>query len=91
MASLQSFIASKQQRTLVALTEAVSHLSATLLQYYLEEVIPYSTGPPWLREALDEEINNVHHASACAPDMFRFIQGEMQRWVQEGFSILLSI
>ena len=28
--------------------------------------------------------------SACAPDMVRFIQGELQRWVQYVFRILLS-
>ena len=35
-ASLQAFVASKQQRTLEVLLEAVSHVVATLLQSYAD-------------------------------------------------------
>ena len=63
---------------------------ATLLQPYVEEGIPATTGPPWLRMALDEATQNRPHASACAPDMVSFIQGELRRRVQDGFSIFLS-
>ena len=76
-ASLQAFIASKQRSTLGALPEAVTPLAATLLQSYVEEGIPATTGPPWSRMALDEAIHNGPHASACAPDMVSFIQGEL--------------
>ena len=44
-----------------------------------------------MRKALDEAIHNGPHASACAPDMVSFIQGELRRWIQDGFSILLSV
>ena len=63
-ASLQAFVTSKQQITLRALPEAVTHPAATLLQYYVEEGIPANTGPPWLRAELDEEIKNRLHVSA---------------------------
>ena len=33
---------------------------------------------------------NGPHTSACAPDTVCFIRGELQRRVQDGFSILLS-
>ena len=89
-APLEDFIASKQQITLGALSEAVTHPAATLLQSYVEEGIPVNTGPPWSRKALNEAIHNGPHASACAPDMVRFIRGELRRRIQDGFSILLS-
>ena len=88
--TLQDFIAYKQQRTLGAPPDVVSHPTATLLQSYVEEGIPANIGPPWLRVALDEAINNGPHASVCAPGMVIFIRGEMQRQVQDIFSILLS-
>ena len=47
-ASLQDFISSKKRIILGALLEAVSQPAATLLQYYVEEGIPTSTGPTWL-------------------------------------------
>ena len=87
--SLQAFITSKQQRTLGVLPEAVSHPADTLIRSYVEKGIPASTGPLWLRSALYEAIKNGSHASACAPEMVRFIRGELQRQVQDGFSILL--
>ena len=39
---------------------------------------------------LDEDIRNRPHASSCAPDMVSFIQRDLWRRVQDGFSILLS-
>ena len=39
---------------------------------------------------MEEAIRKGQHVSACAPDMVRFIQGELQRWVQYVFRILLS-
>ena len=63
---------------------------ATLFQSYVKEDIPATTGRPWLRTTLDEAIWNGPHASACAPDMVSFIQGELRQRVQDGFSILLS-
>ena len=89
--SLQSFVASKQQRTLGALPEAVSHPAATLLHSYVEEGIPSGTLPPWSRAGLNKAIQNGPHASACARDMVSFIQGELQPRFQYGFSILLSV
>ena len=38
---------------------------------------------------MDKAINNRLHVSACALDMVCFIREEMQRRVQDGFSILL--
>ena len=61
-ASLQAFIASKQQTTLGAVLEAVSHPASTFLQSYVKEGIPANTGPQWLREALEKVINNRPHA-----------------------------
>ena len=89
-ASLQAFIDSKKKITLGALPEAVTHPAATLLQSYVEEGIPDTIGPLWLRTALDEAIQNGQHASACAPDMVSFILGYLQRRFQGRFSILLS-
>ena len=89
-ASLQTYIYSKQQRILGALQEAITHPVATLFQSYVKEDIPATTGLPWLRTTLDEAIWNGPHASACAPDMVSFIQGELRQRVQDGFSILLS-
>ena len=89
-ASLEAFIASKQRSTLGALPELVTHPAATLLQSYVEEGIPITTGPPCLRRALDEAIRNGPHASACAPDMVRFIQGELRRRIQDGFSTIFG-
>ena len=57
--SLQEFIASKQQETLGALLEAVSHPTATLLQSYVDEGIHVIMGSPWLRADLDESIRNM--------------------------------
>ena len=74
-ASLWAFIVSKQQSTLGALTEAVARPAATLLQSYVKEGIPATTGPPWSRTALDEAIRNKTHASACTLDMVSFIWG----------------
>ena len=88
--SLQAFIDSEQRRTLGAISEAVSHPAATLLQSYVEEGIPANIGPLWSRAALGEKIRNGPHASACALDMVSFIQERLQRRVQGGFSILLS-
>ena len=79
--SLQAFLASKQQITLGALPEAVTHPAATLLQSYVEEDIPTTAGPPWSKTALDEAIRNRPHAPACAPDMVIFIRGDLQRRV----------
>ena len=62
----------------------------TLFQSYIEEGIPISMVPPWFRSDLDEAIRNGPHASACAPDMVRFIRGEKQWGVQDIFSILLT-
>ena len=70
--------------------EEVAHPAATLLQSYVEEGIPATTGPPWSKTALDEAILNGPHASVCAPDMVNFIRGELRWQVQDGFSILLS-
>ena len=53
-ASLQAFIAFKQRSTLGALPEVVTHPVANLLQSYMEEGIPATTGLPWLRMALDK-------------------------------------
>ena len=39
---------------------------------------------------MDEAILNGPHASACVPDVVRFIRGELWRRLQDGFSILLS-
>ena len=39
---------------------------------------------------MDEAIHNGPHASAYAPDMVRFIRGELWWRIQDGFSILLS-
>ena len=89
-ASLQAFIASKKRSTLGALPKSVTHPAATLPQSYVEEVIPATTGPPCLRTALDEAIQNGPHVSACAPDMVSFIREELRRQAQDGFSILLS-
>ena len=47
VAPLQAFIASKRRSTLGALPEAVTHSAATLLQYYVEDDIPATTGSPW--------------------------------------------
>ena len=71
------------------ITDEVTHPAATLLQSYVEEGIPATTGTPWSRTALDEDIQNGLHESACAPDMVIFIQGDLRRRVQYGFSILL--
>ena len=57
---------------------------------YVEEGIPANTGPSWSRSALDEAIKNRPHTSECALDMASFIWGELQRLVQDEFSILLS-
>ena len=88
--SLQDFFVAKQQITLGALPEVVTHPAAILLQSYLEEGIPFTTGLLWSRRALDEAIHNGPHASACAPDMVSFIWGELWRRIQDGFSIPLS-
>ena len=40
---------------------AVLHLEASLLKYYVEKGIPVNTGPPWLREALE----NYQKRSLC--------------------------
>ena len=56
----------------------------------MEEGIPAITGKPWSRRDLDRAIQNEPHVSACAPDMVSFIRGELWRWIQDGFSILLS-
>ena len=77
VASLEDFIASKQQSTLEALPAAVTHPAATLLQSYVDEGIPVNTGPPWSRNSLDEAIHNGPHASVCALDIVSFIQGEL--------------
>ena len=45
--SLLDFIVSYQRGTLGALPESVLHPTASLLQSYIEEGIPDSTGPPW--------------------------------------------
>ena len=39
---------------------------------------------------MDKAIKNRPHGSECALDMVHFIWGDMQRQVQDGFSILLS-
>ena len=52
----------------------------------MEEGKPTNTGPLWSRAALDKAIRNGPHNL----DIFIFIQGELWRWVQDGFSILLS-
>ena len=57
----------------------------------MEEGIYSNKGLLWSRAALDKEITNELHASACAPDMVRFIQRELLRRVLDGFSILLSV
>ena len=72
------------------LPEAVTLLAATLLQSYVEEGIPVIKDPQWSRRALNEAIHYGLHVSACASDMVNFIQGELWRRIQDGFSILLS-
>ena len=89
MPSLLASIAPRQRVMLGTLPEAISHPEESLLQYYVEEVIPVSTGPPWSQEALENGIQNIPHVSACTPEIVWFIQGEMQRRVKGGFSILL--
>ena len=86
----QAFIYSKKRRNLGALREAVSQSAATLLHSYLEEGIPSNTCPPWSRLALDKAIKNGTHLSAYTLGMIIFIRGELQRQVQDVFSILLS-
>ena len=86
---LLAFIASRQRGTPGTLLSAVSHLAAALLQSYTEEGTPVRIGPPWLREALENAIQNGPHASACTQETIGFIQGNMQRRVNDGFSILL--
>ena len=44
--SILDFIASRQQGTLGALSEAVIHLLVALIQTYVEEGIPVQTGLP---------------------------------------------
>ena len=55
------------------LPEVVTYQAAIFIQFYVEKVLPDTTGTPWLRTALDEAIRNRLHASACAPDMVKFI------------------
>ena len=90
MPSLLAFIDPRQQGMVGALSEAVIHPAAALLQTYLETGIPVHTGPPWSRQALEHTIANRPHVWACSTDMIMFIHGEMQHRVQDGFSILLS-
>ena len=87
---LLEFLASKQRKTLVNLPKEVKHMSASLLHFYVEEGIPVHTGPPWSNQELETAISKWNHASACTPEIIRFIwRGGVQWRIQDGFSILL--
>ena len=88
---LTSCITSRQQSTLVALSEAVRHLAASLLRNYVDEGIPVHIGPAWTQRALEQAITKGPHASACAPKMTAFIRGEIRQHVQNLFIILLPV
>ena len=60
-----------------------------LLRTYVGEGIPSHTGPPWLPQALETAISKGSYALACTPEMTTFIRVEMQRRINNGFSILL--
>ena len=66
-ASLLSFLASKQRKTLGGLPKGVKHPAAALLHKYVEEGIPTHTGAPWSTEALENAISKGPHDSACTP------------------------
>ena len=66
----------------------MTHPAAELLRTYVEEGIPAHTGPLWLLQLKETAISGPH-TLACTPDMTTFIRGEMQRRVNNGFSILL--
>ena len=70
---------------------AIYHPTSALLQSYVEEGIPASTGTTWSRAALDEAIKNGPHASAYTPEMVGFIREEMQRMVHDGFRTLFPV
>ena len=72
---LLSFIASYQQGTLGMLSASAFRPAVALLQYYVEEGIPVSTVPPWLKEVLDNAIKNGPHASVYTPETEGFIWG----------------
>ena len=79
----------KPRKLLGTLTGAVQHLAAAFLHFYVEEGISVHTIPPWSSRALETTIPKGTNASACNPETVRFIWGEMQRRIQDGFSILL--
>ena len=88
---LLDFIASRQWGTLGMLLEAVLRPKAALIQTYIEEGILVHTGLPWSIQALENAINNKTHESAGTQEMVGFIQGEIQKRVQDGFIILLPV
>ena len=85
--SLTAFISSRQRITLGALSEAVLHPAAPLLQEYLEQVIPVHTGPAWLQRSLKRDIVKRTHASSYTPQMKAYISGELHQHVRDGFSM----
>ena len=74
---LTAFVASRQWGTLGALSEAVRHPEAPLLQKYVDKVIPVHTGPASTQQALERAIAKGPHMTAFTPEMTTFIHGEM--------------
>ena len=55
------------------LPQGVKHPAAALIKNYVEEGIPYQTGPLWSPQYLETAISKGPHNLACNPEMTSFI------------------